>query len=92
MRDLALLLVLVLHLAAVAVALTGGDSPKARRLWVGNDAGSSSSSVPAPLQTRRVLNGAPVGGAPECPCLPMDSPKLDDARASFAIKGLPAAS
>ena len=88
MRDRALPLVLVLHLAAFAVALS--DSPKAR---LGKDAGSSSSSVPAPLHappTRRViLDGAPVGGAPECPCLPMDSPKLDDARAAFELKGLP---
>ena len=92
MSDRSLLLVLVLHLAAFAVALS--DSPKARQLSVRNDAGSFSSSVPAPLQTlapptRRVMDGAPVGGAPECPCLPMDSPKFDHARAALLLKGLP---
>ena len=84
MGDRALLLVLVIGIVASAGALP--DSPTARRLSGKKDAGSS--SVQAPLQDtlaeRRALDGAPAGGAAECPCLALDSPKLAGVRAIFA--------
>ena len=86
-RALLLVLGIALHLVAFAGALP--DSPTARRLSsLSGEKEAGTSSVQAPLQDtlakRRVLDGAPAGGAAECPCLAVGSPKLDGVRALFA--------
>ena len=91
MSDRALLLVLVLHLAAV---VAGGipHIPTPRRV-----ASSWGAQIEDQLEDleqegspeRRLMNGAPPGGAPECPCLELGSPKLAAARAVFKEMGMP---
>ncbi|KAJ1477615.1 hypothetical protein T484DRAFT_1820739 [Baffinella frigidus] len=94
MGDRALLLVLVLHLAAVAGAMP--HSSMSRRLAeVSSPAVEELEPLAEELKLegstkRRRLDGAPIGGATECPCLELGSPKLSDARAAFLQTGLPA--
>ena len=83
-RALLLVLVIGLHLVVSAGALP--DSPTARRLSGKKEVGTSSAQAPFQdaLAKRRALDGAPAGGATECPCLALDSPKLAGVRAIFA--------